>query len=57
MPNSLTINKTKTANKIIFISLDGDVDTNQLPLELRTSLFNQKRFTVTRETCNERRIE
>ena len=57
MPNSFTINKTKTTNKIILISFDGDVDTDQLPTQLSTGLFNTKRFTITRQTRNKRRVE
>ena len=57
MPNSFTVNKTETTNKIVFVSFDGNVDTNQLPFELGTGLFDTKRFTVVRETRDKRRVE
>ena len=57
MPCSIPINKPKPTDEIIFIGFDGDVDTDQLPTQLSTGLFNRKRFTITRQTRNERRIE
>ena len=57
MPNSFTVNKTETTNKIVFVSFDGNVDTDQFPFELGTGLFDTKRFTVARETRDKRRVE
>jgi hypothetical protein len=51
------INKAKTPNKIIFISFDGNIYTNQFTLKLRTRLFNTERFTITRKTRNKRRVK
>ena len=56
MPNSFTINKTKPTNKVIFVSLDCNVDTNQFPLELQQG-FDKERFTIARETRDKRRVE
>ena len=57
MPNSFTVNKTEATNKIVFVSFDGNVDTDQLPFELGTGLFDTKRFTIARETRDKRRVE
>jgi len=57
MPHSSTINKAESTNKIVFISFNRNVYTNQFTLELSTRLLNRERFTVTRKTRNERRIE
>jgi hypothetical protein len=57
MPYSVTINKAKPTNKVIFVGFDCDVDTNQFSLELSTSLFDSKGFSIPRKTRDKRRIE
>ena len=57
MPNGFTIDKTKSANEIIFISFNSNIYTDEFPTQLSTRLLNSERFTVTRETRNERRIK
>ena len=57
MPNSFTINQTEATNKVIFVSLDSNVDTNQFPFELRTRLLDKERFTIAREARDKRRVE
>ena len=57
VPGSFTIHKTETTDQIILVSLNRDVDANQFTLKLSTRLFHRERFTVTRKTRNERRIE
>ena len=57
MPNGFSANKTEATNKIIFISLYCDVDSDEFPSELGTRLFDRKRFTVARETRDKRRVE
>ena len=57
MPNSCPIDKAETTNKIIFISFNGNVDTNQFSFVLGASLFNTERFAIARETRDKRRVE
>ena len=57
MPDGVAINKTETADKIVFISFYSNVYTDQFPTQLSTRLFDRERFTITRQTRNERRIE
>src|SRR5210317_2365252 len=57
MPNSSTINKTETTNKIIFISFNSNVYTDKFSSELSTCLLDRERFTITRKSSNECRIE
>ena len=57
VPDGCTINEAETANKIIFISFDCDIYTDEFPTQLSTRLLNRERFAVARETRNERRIE
>ena len=57
VPDGVTINKAETANKIVFIGFNSDVYTDKFPTQLSTRLFNRERFTITRQTRNERRIE
>ena len=57
VPNGFSTNKTETANKIIFISLYCDVDSDEFSSELGTCLFDRKRFTIARETRDKRRVE
>ena len=57
MPDGGTVNKAEATNEIIFISFDSNVYTDKFSFELRTRLFDTKRFTVTRKPRNERRIE
>ncbi len=57
MPYSVAIDKTETTNKVIFISLYRDVDSNEFSSKLGTRLFDTKRFTIARETRDKRRVE
>ena len=57
MPDGVAINKAETTNKVIFISFDCNVYTDEFSSELGTSLFDRKRFTIARETRDKRRVE
>ena len=57
MPDCGTINKAETANKIIFISFNGNVYTNDFTFQLSTCLFHTKGFTITRKTSNKAWVE
>src|SRR5210317_291738 len=57
MPNSCPIDKTETTNKIVFISLNSNVYSDKFSSELSTCLLDRERFTITRESSNERRVE
>ena len=57
MPCSVPINKPKATDKIIFISFNSNIYTNQLTLQLSTSLLNTKRVAITRKSTDECRIE
>ena len=57
VPNGLSVNKTETTNKIIFISLYRDVDSDEFTSELSTRLFDRKRFAIARETRDKRRVK
>ena len=57
VPDGVAINKTETANKIVFISFYSNVYTDQFLVPVGHSLFDRERFTITRQTRNERRIE
>ena len=57
MPDGCAVNEAKTANKVIFISLNSNVYTDQFSSELSTRLLNRERFTITRETRDKRRVE
>ena len=56
VPNSFTINKTKDTNKIVFVSLDSNVDTDQFSLELY-NCSTPNVLPLPDRLCNERRIE
>ena len=56
MPHRLTVDKTETTNQVILISFDSDVNTNQLTLQLSTSLLHTESFSVTRKTSEEDRV-
>ena len=57
MPNSFAINKTEPTNKIVFVSLDSNINTDQLPIRLSTCLLNRDGFTVARKTRDKDRVE
>ena len=57
MPGSFTIYQTKTANQVILISLNRNVNTNQFTTKLSARLLNTERFTITRKTRNKRWIK
>ena len=57
VPNGFSIDKTETANKVVFVSFNGDVDSDEFSSELGTRLLHRERLTVARETRNERRVE
>ena len=57
MPDSLTVDKAETAEEVVLVSLDSDVDAEQFPLGLRTHLRDHLGLTVTGQTSDEARVE
>ena len=57
MPDGFSINKTETANKIIFIGFDCNIHTDELSSRLSTRLLHCESLTITGESSNECRIE
>ena len=57
MPNSIAVKQPETADEIIFVRFDCDVDSNDFSSELSTCLFDSKGFTIARKTSDEGGIE
>ena len=57
MPDSLTINESKSTDKIILVSLNGDIDTDHVTIELCTCLFHTMSLAVTTESSDEHWIK
>ena len=57
LPYSLTINKSETTDKVIFVCFNSNIDTDTFTLFLSANLFNHHSLTVTRKTGNIGRIK
>ena len=57
MPNGFTIDETESANEVVLVGFDGDIDSNEFSLELGARLLHTERLAVARESSDECRVE